>query len=109
MKGELKQASAAWQDLTQTMRAKRAGVKARRKPAPVETGEEKGIVAEEVAPDLEAKLLAAIAERPNGITLTEIAESLGVVPIVLGRASKSLLDKGKVRKEDKSYFPVTSE
>jgi hypothetical protein len=65
-------------------------------------------VAGEEATDLEAKLLAAINEHPNGITLTEIAENLGVVPIVLGRASKSLVESGKIFKEDKLYFPVVS-
>ena len=57
-------------------------------------------------PDLEANLLAAIRKHPMGITLAEVAESLGVVPIVLGRAARSLLEKGKIRKRNKIYFPV---
>ena len=57
-------------------------------------------------PDLETKLLAAINAHPNGISLTEVADSFGVVPIIFGRASKRLLDEGKIHREDKLYFPV---
>jgi len=57
-------------------------------------------------PDLEAKLLAAINEHLAGVTLVEAAESLGVAPIVLGRASKRLLKKGIIRKEGMLYFPA---
>jgi hypothetical protein len=106
---DLREASATWQGLAETMRAKRSGVKAPPKVKP--TVEEKVEVppAEEEIPDLEAKLLDAVREHPEGITLAEVAESLGVVPIVLGRASRKLLDGGKIRKEDKDYFPVTTE
>jgi len=69
----------------------------------------KAPVAEEEIPNLEAKLLAMITLHPEGITLAEVAEKFDVAPIVLGRASRSLLAKGKIRKEDKLYFPVASE
>ena len=63
----------------------------------------------ETVPDIEAKLLSKVAEHPDGgVTLVEIAESLGVVPIVLGRAVKNLIEKGKIRKEDRLYFFVTN-
>ena len=106
---DLRQASATWQGLAETMRAKRSGVKAPPKVKP--TVEEKVEVppAEEQIPDLEAKLLDAVREHPEGITLTEVAGSLGVAPIVLGRASRKLVDEGKIRKEDKDYFPVSTE
>lgn len=58
-------------------------------------------------PNLEAKLLAVVNEHPNGISLTEVAGSFGVAPIIFGRASKRLLDEGKIHREDKLYFPVT--
>jgi hypothetical protein len=102
VRADLNEAAAAWKGLAKTTPAKRARVKVPPK-AKVPIAKEK--IAEEL-PDLEAKLLAAINEHLNGITLTGVADSLGVVPIVLGRAARSLLDKGKVRKEDKLYFPV---
>lgn len=95
VRADLKEAQAAWQELANTLQAKRA-----RPEAPVPKQE---------APDLEAKLLAAVNGHPEGITLTEVAYSLGVAPIVLGRAVKSLADKGKIRKEEKFYFPVSAE
>ena len=54
-------------------------------------------------------MLAAVNEHPEGMTLAGIADSLGVAPVVLGRVSKSLMKKGKVRKEEKLYFPAASE
>ena len=126
-KADLKEARTTWQELTSTMQAKRAGVKM---PPKVEVKAEVPVaekveapVAEEVAaapvveeeiveeeiPDLEAKLLAMITLHPEGITLTEVAEKLDVAPIVLGRASRSLIKKGKIRKEDKLYFPLGTE
>jgi uncharacterized protein YicC (UPF0701 family) len=96
VRADLNEAAAAWKGLAKTTPAKRTRVR-----VPQEIAEE--------LPDLEAKLLAAINEHLNGITLTDVADSLGVVTIVLGRAARSLLDKGKVRKEDKLYFPVASE
>ena len=100
-KADLKEARTSWQGMAQAMEAKRAGVKV---PPKVEVP-----AAEEKIPDLEAKLLAAVRKHPMGITLAEVAESLGVVPVVLGRASRSLLERGLIRKEEKLYFPVASE
>lgn len=106
---ELEEAASAWQALTKTTQVKRTGVKVRAKVKPPVAEEKVEVfVTEEEIPDLEAKLLAAINEHSSGITLTEVAENLGVVPIVLGRASRSLLEKGKILKEDKLYFPVAS-
>jgi hypothetical protein len=120
VRGDLKEAAAAWQELARMMQAKRAGVKVPPKvEAPVEEKVEAPIaeeiemveppVAQEEIPDMEAKLLAAITEHPSGVTLAEVAESLGVVPVVLGRASRSLLERGLIRKEEKIYFPVAGE
>ena len=95
VRADLREAAAAWQELANTMQAKRT-----RPEAPVPKQE---------APDLEAKLLAAVNEHPEGITLTEVAHSLGVAFVVLGRASKNLLRKGKIRKKEKFYFPVAGQ
>jgi hypothetical protein len=54
----------------------------------------------------EEEMLSIVKKHPQGINLAGIAERLGVAPVVLGRASKSLQDKGGVRKEGKLYFPV---
>ncbi len=101
-KADLGEARAAWQELTRGV--KKAAVKAT--PKVVRAEVEKAAPVEEETPDLEAKLLAAIKEHPEGITLTEVAESLGVAPIVFGRVSRKLVDGGKIRKEDKAYFPA---
>jgi hypothetical protein len=113
-RADLREAATAWQELASTMQAKRAGVRVPPKvEVPVEEKVEAPILEEapvaEEAPDLEERLLAAITEHPDGITLAEVAESLGVVPVVLGRASRSLLERGLIHKEEKIYFPVASE
>ncbi len=99
--GDLREARTAWQGLASTMPAKRSGAEILPKAeAPV---------AKEEIPYLEAKLLAAVNKHPAGMTLTEIADSLGVALVVLGRTVKSLVDKAEIRKEEKLYFPVSAE
>jgi len=93
-KADLRGARTTWQGLAHTMEAKRAGVK-----VPPKVG----------IPDLEAKLLAAVNKHPKGVSLAEVAQSLGVVPVVLGRASSSLLKEGLISKKEKLYFPVAGE
>jgi len=93
-RADLRGARITWQGLAHTMEAKRAGVKV---PPKVEI------------PDLEAKLLAAVNKHPKGVSLAEVAQSLGVVPVVLGRASRSLLKKRLINKKEKLYFPVAGE
>ena len=95
VRADIKGAQVAWQELANTMKTKRARLGAS--------------VPKQEAHDLEAKLLAAVNKHPDGITLTGVAYSLGVAPIVLGRASRSLLDKGKIRKKEKFYFPVAGQ
>jgi len=97
-KSDLGEARTAWQELTRG--GKKAAVKAQVAEA-IPAGEE--------TPDLEAKLLAIIGKHPQGITLSEVAESLGVAPIVFGRAARKLVDEGRVRKENKAYFPAPAE
>lgn len=91
VRGAVGEARAAWQELGRGKPAKKSALKVAAPGAVMaEAGE---VVPAEESPDLEAKLLAAITEHPQGITLTEVAEGLGVVPVVLGRASRKLLDK----------------
>jgi hypothetical protein len=101
VKADLKEARVAWQGLAGTGQAKKGwtGI-----PSKAEAP-----AAKEETPDLETKVLAAVDNHPKGITLAGVADSLGVAPVVLGRASKSLLDKGKIRKNEKLYFPAASE
>ncbi|MBN1191302.1 MAG: hypothetical protein JXA46_16220 [Dehalococcoidales bacterium] len=56
--------------------------------------------------NLEEKCLSVIAQHPEGISLADVARELGVVTIVLGKAAKVLLEEGKVRREERNYFPV---
>ncbi|MDP2730177.1 MAG: hypothetical protein Q8O55_06830 [Dehalococcoidales bacterium] len=98
VRADISEARDAWQELTRGVTK-----------STVKAEVAKAVPAEEETPDLEAKLLAAIREHPQGITLSEVAENLGVAPIVFGRAARKLVDEGRVHKEDKTYFPVTSE
>jgi hypothetical protein len=104
VRSDIDEARAAWQELTRGV--KKAAVKATPKVVKAEVA--KAAPVEEETPDMETRLLETIKEHPDGITLTEVAESLGVAPIVFGRAARKLLDEGRVRKEDKVYFPITS-
>jgi len=97
---DMKEARTAWQGLASTMPAKRSGAEI---PQKAETP-----AAEETI-DLETKMLAVVNEHPEGMTLADVADRLGVVPVVLGRAVKSLVDKAEIRKEEKLYFPVSAE
>jgi uncharacterized protein YicC (UPF0701 family) len=90
IRAALKEARVAWQDLV------------RGKTLP------KARVTDET-PNYRTRLLAVVNEHPEGITLGDMADTLGVVPVVLARASKTLVDKGTIRKENRLYFPAASE
>jgi len=101
-KADLKKARAAWQGL-----GKSAEVESPPNEGAAGIAEEQAAgVPEEEVPELEGKLLAAVEEHPDGITLAEVAEILDVATVVLGRASRNLLDKGHIRKEGTNYFPA---
>lgn len=100
VKADLGEAAVVWQGLANPSAKRRGEAKTTSKVEP--------LLAEELIPDPEVKLLTAINEHPDGITLTEVADSFGIAPIVLGRASRSLLERGEIRKEDKLYFPRAS-
>lgn len=99
---DMKEARTAWQGLASNMHVKSGEIKT---PPKSETSTVK-----KENHDLETKMLAAIGEYPGGgITLAELANTLGVAPVVLGRVSNNLMKKGKIRKEEKHYFPAASE
>jgi len=102
VRADLKEARDAWQGLASTMQARRGSEKTPLKAEEVP-------VVEEEARNLEAEMLAIVNEHLDGIDLVGVAEQLGVAPVVLGRVSKSLVDKGEVRKDEKLYFPKVSE
>jgi len=116
-KTEREEAAANWQAFTATMAEKRgimpkAGAEVKPKVKPKVGAEKKvevPVEEEEEIPDLEGKLLAVIREYPNGITLAEVSERLGVATVVLGRTARKLIEKGMVRREEKLYFPVMGE
>ncbi len=112
VRADLKETAAAWQELANIIQPKRAGVKVPQEKGRVKVPvmeKEEALVPEEEAVSLEAKLRAMITLHPEGISLAEVAQKVGVAPIVLGRAAKSLMESGKIRKEDRLYFPVVSE
>jgi YesN/AraC family two-component response regulator len=94
LQADLKGAADAWKEMPSTIGIKTSGRKITKETA-IET-----------PPNLEEKLLAIINQHVEGITLPEVAKELGIVTIVLGKAAKALLEQGKVRKEEKTYFPV---
>lgn len=98
VKSDLREAKAAWRGLSSS--GQEYKYKARDLPLTATP------VARAEIPGLEAKILTAVNAHPEGITLIEVAERLGVASIMLGKASKSLLDKRAFRKEGKLYFPV---
>lgn len=96
IRADMSEARVAWQGLTSIGQEKTE--KAENSPeveAPTAEGETR-----------EEEMLSVIDKHPEGINLAGIAERLGVAPVVLGKTSKSLQDKGGVRKEGKLYFPV---
>jgi hypothetical protein len=59
-----------------------------------------------LAANLGPKVLGTIDAHPEGITMAGIADSLGVVPVVLSKTMSGLVAGGKVRKEGRGYFPA---
>jgi hypothetical protein len=110
IQADLKGAADAWQGTGPAKRKKSSGSKsAAEVPAEVlaETPAETPVEAPaEMSPNLEEKLLTIINQHTEGITLSEVARELGLVTIVLGKTAKVLLDQGKVRREEKNYYPA---
>ena len=53
---------------------------------------------------MEKSLIEAVIGNPGGVTLREMAEKVGIAPIVAGRFVRNLLDAGRIRKEDNRYY-----
>jgi len=118
-KTEREKMAANWQALTATMAKKRGimpKVKAEVKVRPVEPVEEaieeavEEVEVEEAPPEislsLEDRVLEFIERHPEGIRVGDMEEPLGVPRMRLGVIAKTLLKEGKVRKEEKMYFPL---
>jgi len=112
-KTEREKMAANWQALTTTM-AKKRGIKpkveAEVKVRPVKEAIKEVIEEEEeeVTPemDLDEKILQFINKHPEGVMVGDMEETLGVVRMRLGVIAKKLLEEGKIRKEEKMYFPL---
>jgi hypothetical protein len=97
---ELKEASTAWKEMRST-----AGTQASDSKA---VPEEQAELPVEITLNMEEKCLAIISQHPEGISLSDVAKELGIATIVLGKIARVLLEQGKVRKEEKTYFPVNT-
>ncbi len=113
-KTEREKMAANWQALTVTM-AKKRGIKpkveAEVKVRPVKEAIKEVIEKkeeEEVTPemDLDEKILQFIDKHPEGVKVGDMEEPLGVTRMRLGVIAKKLLEEGKIRKEEKMYFPL---
>lgn len=113
-KTEREKMAANWQALTTTM-AKKRGIKpkveAEVKVRPVEEAIEEAVEeveAEEAPPEisLEDRVLEFIEKHPEGVKVGDMEKPIGVPRMRLGVISKKLLEEGKVRKEEKMYFPL---
>lgn len=58
------------------------------------------------AGELQEKILRIIQESPEGISLPEIGEKLGMNWRLLTSLTSELLREGKIKKEGKQYFPT---
>lgn len=112
-KTEREKMAANWQALTVKL-AKKRGImpkmEAEVKVRPVKEAIEEVIEEEEkeASPemDIDEKILQFIKKHPNGVKVGEMEEPLGIVRMRLGVIAKKLLEEGKIRKEDKMYFPL---
>jgi len=108
-KTEREKMAANWQALTTTM-AKKRGIKPKVE-AEVKVRPVKEVIEEEeeeVTPemDLDEKIVQFINKHPEGVMVGDMEEPLGVTRMRLGVIAKKLLEEGKVRKEEKMYFPL---
>ena len=94
---DLNKATDSWKEMTLTIHHKKAHGRAL--PG---TGTPAGI-----APDLKEKLLSIINQQDNGgITLSEVADTLGVATVTLSKAAKTLQEEGNIRREGRLYFSL---
>ena len=96
VRSDLKESSDTWKGMSSPILKKTSGSKAALK-MPVET-----------PPNLAEKLVSIINQHAEGINLSAAAKELGIATIVLGKAAKVLLEQGRVRKEERIYFPANT-
>jgi F0F1-type ATP synthase membrane subunit b/b' len=106
IRADLKEAAAIWKNQSHIVgMTGRAKLKKKKEMVVTQAAGKRKMPEQPQPRNLEAKLLAAIEEHLDGITLAEAAQDLGVAPVSLGRTTRILLDKGKIRKAAKLYFP----
>ncbi|MGB6370001.1 MAG: hypothetical protein WBF68_03060 [Atribacterota bacterium] len=113
-KTEREKMAANWQALTAKMAKRRSimpKVETEVKVRPVEKAIEEAVEeveVEEAPPEisLEDRVLEFIEKHPEGVRVGNMEEPLGVARMRLGVIAKTLLKEGKVRKEEKMYFPL---
>ena len=103
---ERKRMATNWQNMAAAM-AERRGVKAEVKEEikvkPIKESVEKKVSS---GNDLENKVLKFIEKHPKGVKISDMERLFGVPRVRLGQISNRLLNDGKVRKEEKLYFPL---
>jgi hypothetical protein len=126
-----KQGAATWAKMTESIAAMRksfgtvpipAKRVAKKEEAPIEADAVKDIIVDkevisaEVVPEvagsqkvlnLEEKVLDYISKHKNGVRVSDMEGPFGETRMRIGFISKKLLDEGKVRKIENSYFPIT--
>jgi hypothetical protein len=103
---DLNEAANAWDDMSEYLAQRRKGMAG----APKAEAEIKVKPAEkafeEVEVDFEEKVLEFINSHPEGVKVSDMEDPLGVDKKRLGLIAKRLLEEGKVKKEEKLYFPL---
>jgi Fe2+ transport system protein B len=103
---DLQRMATNWQNMAAAM-AERRGVKAEVKEEikvkPIKESVEKKVSS---GNDLESKVLKFIEKHPKGVKISDMERLFGVPRVRLGQISNRLLNDGKVRKEEKLYFPL---
>jgi len=106
----------AWKDLLSAMEKARAGKEVKKaKPAKPKAEKAKPPKAEKAKPPVEEipaveetmedKVLGVVKDMP-GLTLKEIGDALDVHFVRIAGIAKALVEDGKIRKEDKEYYPA---
>ena len=101
MQADLAQARAQWQRTAPTAHA---GPVAPPPPVPAVTELGPGPLAAEGSPRLAERVFTYLADRPDGVRVGEMEEHLEASRSRVMRALRSLLEEGKVRRDDDLYF-----
>lgn len=55
---------------------------------------------------VEARVLELVRAHPEGIALVEMESALGIARVRLGNVVRRLVEQGKLRREERTYYPV---